>query len=324
MPPLEPVRQDVSVVIPTYNRRTGLSRTLQGLAAQAQDRIAFEAVVVDDGSSDGTPRWVDGQRFPFPVRLLTQANAGPAAARNAGLRAASGKLILFVDDDTEPMPGLLREHIATHGASDDRVVMGPLGSADRYPDPWVAWEQVQLEKQYRAMSEGLWSPTFRQFWTGNASVQRSRLLEAGGFDVSYRRGEDVELGMRLHARGLSFHFNPRAVVIHHARRSLDSWCSMYRQYGALETRMYADAEDVLRGNWERLHPAVRAIVSACAGRPVAPAAIGSLRALLAICGRLRATRAAQAPCSVLANLLFWDAVSREGGREAFLRLSSSD
>lgn len=315
--------QSVSVVIPTYNRRSGLERALSALATDTarSSRGLVEVVVVDDGSSDGTHEWLRAQRYPFAVQALRQANAGPAAARNAGLRAATGELIMFIDDDTEPQPGLLEAHLAAHGDARNCAVIGPLKSLPEYPEPWVTWEQRQLEKQYRSMSVGKFEPTFRQFWTGNASVAREHVLAAGGFDPGYLRAEDVELGFRMSRRGLVFRFQPEAVVLHHARRSLAAFSDAQRRYGALEYRMYAaDHPQLLVGNWKRLHPLTRALVGANAGFAWARATIASLQAALVACQRASATATAMPLCSLLANVLFWDSMARTVGRRCFRAL----
>src|SRR5262249_4857504 len=144
---------------------------------------------------------------PYALRTFRQQNAGPARARNRGVQEAVGEIVLFLDDDVWPDPCLIAEHLRCH--TEDRepsVVMGPLASLPHYEQPWVAWEQAKLEAQYRAMLEGVYAPTFRQFWTGNASVGRAHLLAEGGFNHEFPRGEDVELGVRLHKRGLQFRF----------------------------------------------------------------------------------------------------------------------
>lgn len=97
----------VSVVIPTYNRRAMLARALASIRAQAG--VDVEILVVDDGSTDGTASWVADQ--PHPVRFFQQANAGPAAARNVALSAATGAFFAFLDSDDEFLPGHLRSHL---------------------------------------------------------------------------------------------------------------------------------------------------------------------------------------------------------------------
>src|SRR5689334_7590279 len=78
----------VSIVVPTYNRRAGLERLLLALAAQTLPAERFEVVVVDDGSDDGTAQLLATRATPYRLRAVNQANAGPAAARNVGVRRA--------------------------------------------------------------------------------------------------------------------------------------------------------------------------------------------------------------------------------------------
>ena len=76
------------------------------------------------------------------------------------------------------------------------VVIGPMLNPLNYKmSPWVRWEQDQLAKQYHAMNMGSWEPTARQFYTGNTSLERTWLIDSGGFDPSFRHAEDVEFGL---------------------------------------------------------------------------------------------------------------------------------
>jgi glycosyltransferase involved in cell wall biosynthesis len=307
--------QLVSVIIPTYNRRERLSRVLDGLVRQSVPRGSFEVVVVDDGSADGTAEWLAASTFPFPVRALRQENRGPSAARNAGIEAARGDLVLFLDDDVVPEPQLIEEHLRSHGAESGVVVIGPLASAPSYRQPWVAWEQEKLEIQYRAMARGELEPTFRQFWTGNASVAREHLVATGGFDTVLRRNEDVELGYRLTKRNLRFRFNPRARGIHYAERSFASWSNICSAYGRCEVdlgrqigggHLLAELESI----WRSLHPLTRWVVRTTLGQPMRRSA-----AILALRSFVRAARVAPksslslAACGALANLLYWGGVA---------------
>src|SRR4051812_39304412 len=89
---------DVSVIIPTYNRRELVCRAIDSVLAQS--RPVAEIVVVDDGSTDGTIDALDA-RYGAKLRCVSQANAGVAAARNHGLRLAQGRFIAFLDSDDE-------------------------------------------------------------------------------------------------------------------------------------------------------------------------------------------------------------------------------
>lgn len=230
---------DVTVVVPTYNRRDSLVRTLGALDRQrtvtaAGRSFRFEVVVVDDGSTDGTADVVQQARTTNSLRLVCQSNAGPAAARNAGIRAARGDVVVFIDDDVEPAPQCVAVHLAQHDRDRSIVLIGPMSTpADHPMSPWVAWEQLQLEK---------WYPYFRtdpqagyhHFYTGNASVRRRWLEQVGGFDVEYTRAEDIELAHRLEQAGCHFVVDLDAAALHHAERSLASWRRIPFDYGRNE------------------------------------------------------------------------------------------
>lgn len=297
---------------------------LQALGEQTVSPELYEVVVVDDGSKDGTRAWLEGQEFPFELRALSQANAGPAVARNSGIRAARGELLVFLDDDVVPVPRFLAEHVRVHDAErGDVVVLGPLSSLPHYDQPWITWEQVQVEKQYAAMERGDWEPTYRQFWTGNASVGREHVLAAGLFDAECLRGEDVELGWRLAERGVGFRFNPRAQGFHHAERSLESFCRAHESYGRLEVELFGrrsreEALATLAGNLGRLHRAQRTLLLEALDRPWASAELErALRGILTSPLASRQPRLARPVCSLLANLLYWRASSAALGPEGF-------
>jgi GT2 family glycosyltransferase len=269
-------------------------------------------VVVDDGSTDGTADWLASRKTPFALQIHRQANSGPANARNRGVQAARARTVVFIDDDVVPRPALLEEHLKSHAAEPDVAVIGPLLSLPHYPQPWVAWEQVQVERQYQAMREGKWRPTFRQFWTGNASVAREHVLGAGGFNPDFLRAEDIELATRLEQRrGVRFRFNPEAAGDHHAERSLHSWSRMHEAYGRLEKTIFSrlgeeNALDLLAGNWSTLHPLTRALVRACLESPLRKrATAAALRQAIRAGALLPTASVAHRACSALANLLYW-------------------
>src|SRR5258708_7250786 len=161
----------VSVVTPTYNRRASLDRLLSGLRVQTFPADRFELVVVDDGSTDGTVPYLRSLDMPFSGRVFEQAHAGPAEARNLGVAQARGRIVLFLDDDVLPVPSLIEDHVTTHGEATDLVVIGPMSPPRGWRRPaWIRWDEETLQQQYRALLEGQWVCTPRQFYTANASV----------------------------------------------------------------------------------------------------------------------------------------------------------
>ncbi|HLM57547.1 MAG TPA: glycosyltransferase family A protein [Pyrinomonadaceae bacterium] len=99
----------VSVIIPLYNKAAHVRRSLDSVAAQTFDD--FEVIVVDDGSTDGGER-AAAEYADARFRLVSQKNAGPGAARNRGIREASGELLAFLDADDEWLPEYLARGVA--------------------------------------------------------------------------------------------------------------------------------------------------------------------------------------------------------------------
>ena len=121
-----PARCKLSVVIPTYNRRNILSRTLPTVFRQDFSADEYEVIIVVDGATDGTVEMLRDLKPPCPFHVLEQSNRGQASARNAGLQAACGELVLFLDDDLLCDRFLFREHQAAHDGTDPVVVIGPV------------------------------------------------------------------------------------------------------------------------------------------------------------------------------------------------------
>lgn len=192
----------ISVVIPTRDRAASLSRCLDALAVQSAPARDFEVIVVDDGSSDGTARMLHDCSPPFVMRAVSQANAGPAAARNRGIELAAGEFCLFLDDDVVAARELVAEHLRAQRESGGvvgigrlRLVMASRGGLATYFARW--WEG-----HYASLEAGSAEPDFWACFSGNLSAPTAALRQIGGFDESLSRTEDVELGYRLQLAGL--------------------------------------------------------------------------------------------------------------------------
>jgi GT2 family glycosyltransferase len=317
----------ISFVIPTYNRLARLKQVLAGLEAQTVPCSAFEVVVVSDGSKDGTDEYLRDLETPLRLRPVFQPNSGVAAARNNGFRHANGELIVFLDDDVVPTPHLLAEHLRSHGDCIDRsIVLGPmLTPNDFIMKPWVAWEQDMLMKQYRAMEDGEWEPTARQFYTGNTSLARRHLLDSGGFDERFRRAEDVELAYRLAKQGLNFIFNSAAIGYHYADRSFRSWIEIPYVYGRNDVIFTRDKaqEWLLPKVCDEFHGRnllVRTLVWLCLSRqPLTQSALLGLRMAADTGERLGNKMLVRFAHSGMFNLRYYQGIADElGGRKQFL------
>ena len=193
----------------TYNRAALLERVLEACFEQTAGAATYEVVLVNDGSTDDTPAVIEQARAraTCAFTVIDQANAGLARGRNAGISASSGERIIFIDDDVLPTPALVAEHLATHARHPQDVVRGAVintQSFDDLPPP------IYSIRHY--------SGNF--FWTSNVSVPLATMRAIGGFNENFSEygWEDIDVGLRLRARGLRSIFNKMAVAFHHKPR----------------------------------------------------------------------------------------------------------
>ncbi len=209
---------EFSVVIPTHNRLDVLAEVLSALARQ-EGAPPFEVVVVDDGSTDGTGDWLRSRSFDLPLRVLSQENRGPAAARNTGVAVSGGRWVAFLGDDTVPAIGWLAAHHAAHRSHGDDPHLAVLGYTGWHPrmrlTPFLRYiNEHGLQFGY-ALIEDPQDVPFNFFYTSNISLARELLL-AEPFDLRfpYAAWEDIELAYRLKKRGLRMMYQPAAQVAH--------------------------------------------------------------------------------------------------------------
>ncbi|TFV82819.1 mycofactocin biosynthesis glycosyltransferase MftF, partial [Blastococcus sp. CT_GayMR16] len=215
---------DVTVVIPVRDRPAGLARLLTALRADPAT-AALPVVVVDDGSRDPVPA-TDG------VRLVRHPTArGPAAARNAGLRAAGTPFVAFLDSDCVPVAGWL-ERLMPHLADPRLAVVAPRIVA--LPDGERTW-LTAYEAAVSALDMGPWPASVRALsavsYVPSAALLARRAALGDGFDQSMRVAEDVDLVWRLTGAGWRVRYEPAALVAHqHPARTAD-WLRRRAFYG---------------------------------------------------------------------------------------------
>jgi glycosyltransferase involved in cell wall biosynthesis len=205
----------ISVVIATCRRPDLLCRCLAAVFAQRMPPGAFEVIVVDDGHTADTLAAVEAFRASHEGPVLRfirpKRGRGPAVARNAGWRAAYGKVIAFTDDDTVPHPDWL--------ANGERALLpGMAALCGRVSVPPLRPGRTRAERptDHELMTRGLESA---EFVTANAFVRRSALLTIGGFDERFQRAwrEDSDLQFRLMRDAGPVGRSVDAVVLHPVR-----------------------------------------------------------------------------------------------------------
>ncbi len=214
-PPAPEGHPAVSVVVCTRNRAPLLHRLLRSLANQTCGTARFGLVVVDDGSDDDTPRVCRHYRREFGLftYLRQDRRSGTAAARNAGVRAASGSVVLFADDDCVADP--LWVETMVQALRDWPIVAGAVATAT------ASYVELchNIAQFYGFMPSRPPRPV--GFIAGaNMGFQRSVLEDVGPFDSRALHGEDIDLIFRARLKGYTPCFVPQAVVVHRPERHL--------------------------------------------------------------------------------------------------------
>jgi glycosyltransferase involved in cell wall biosynthesis len=212
----------ISVIIPTRNRLDVLKQCLAALDTQTLPRDQWEAIVIDDGSADGTVEYLAECRAAGTCHSIALAHGGPARARNVGIRAARGRVLIFIGDDIYATPTLLEQHLAAQKVADSdavAVIGRTVWAPTAHVTPLMRHEGLR-QFDYHEIDAGLVDAgnlPFRFFYTSNVSVCRS-FLERHGllFDEDFRHamGEDGELAYRACKRGLRLRYEPEALAHH--------------------------------------------------------------------------------------------------------------
>ena len=245
-----PIR--VSVVVPTYRREALLLTCLEALANQRFDAQQYEILVADDANQPTTRAVVEQfqNRCRAQVRYVAVVSAhGPAAARNAGWRAARGRVIAFTDDDCLPDPNWLRNGLAALESSGAAALTGRV----IVPIPRCP---TDYEKNFAGLETA-------EFVTANCFCFRQSLESVGGLDERFTRAwrEDSDLQFALLERGFRIARADSAIVVHPLRPG--SWGISLRQQNRsyFDALLYKKHRRIFR---QRIAPVPRSYYATCA------------------------------------------------------------
>jgi serine acetyltransferase/glycosyltransferase involved in cell wall biosynthesis len=314
----------VSVVIPTYERAERVARLVSDLAAQTLPPGAFEVIVVDDGSREDPRPRLEAVKAPFHLVIERQQNQGPAAARHRGALLARGEILVFLDDDMIPAPGLLEEHLRVHDATPRAVVVGSIRASRQLArlSIFERFHARKLDQHTDSLRATGRAPRGTEVCSGNLSVRRAEYFAVDGFDVSLGRSEDRELGLKLEEAGAALRFADAASTVHDSDHTdLAGWLRRAFLYGQFELRIARKHPGALHANpWHYLdlvrwlpRPAYAlAVVAPGAGRAVA-------RAMMRLAGGLDALgleRPAIAGAELAYGMEYYRGVRAEAGSAA--------
>ena len=225
----------VSVVLPVYNASEYIGQQLSALASQDYGG-AWEVIVADNGSTDGTRRVVDVFRphLPHLRRVDASSVKGAAHARNVGTAVAGGDAIAYADADDVVAQDWLRKLVEALDHHD-----------------FVAGRMDQqtldvVDQQDGAVSRFTWSdlPTIFDFlpwgFGGNLAIRRAAFDDAGGWDETYPAVNDAPFCWRVQLQGYPLVYVPDAVVYYRARRDLRGLARQHRAFGRQHVRLYRD------------------------------------------------------------------------------------
>ena len=228
----------------TFNRAALLERVLDACFEQTVPSGTYEVVLVNDGSTDGTQAVIDRARAraACSFTVIDQPNSGLAKGRNAGIAAASGERIIFIDDDVLPLPDFVQEHLRSHDAHPLAIVRGAAINVESFEElPPPVWTVANYSGNY--------------FWTTNVSVPLKTIRAIGGFNEEFAEygWEDIDVGLRLRFAGVKAVFNKRALAYHYKPRP---------RTGSVEKMIrQAQAQARTAVQLERLHPHWRAALA---------------------------------------------------------------
>ena len=245
---------DLTVVIPTRNKRPLLQATLVALQAQGLAAERWDVVVIDDASTDDTPAFLgeEHRRWQGRLKVLrSEQNVGRAKARNLGAAAAVGDWILFLDDDIVAPNGLLAAHLEVLGGHPQRGTIGCVTTAPAVVDaPHFGYIDSR-----GVAKVGTGRVPARYLVTQNTAVPRHVFESVGGFDEAFLAYgfEDMDLGYRLEDAGVEFHAVVEPVPEHVHHHSFDSWLDKKRECGHGPLQRIAESHphrrDDLRLGW---------------------------------------------------------------------------
>ena len=319
----------VSVVIATFNRLDSLLWLLDDLNGQIHLVGGFDVTVVDDGSAVAVEGEINARPRKFDCRVIRRSNGGPGVARDTGISASAGAIIVILDDDMVIPPTFLASHQRQHldGAS---VVLGHIrGPQIGHLPLFERFHQRTLDRFVSAYNNGDAVAEGVRLCTGNVSFSRAAYEAVGGFDLTLRRCEDRDIGIRFEQRGYKFAFAHDAWSEHRSdHEDVATWRRRSTLYGALDTKISGKFPAVSSVSpWEFLYKLPKLSLPflwfAALFPSVGHGLAGRAYAVAEVADRRRFERAAMLGASLCYGTEYYcgvgEAIGKSGGRVATIR-----
>jgi GT2 family glycosyltransferase len=246
---------DITIVMPFYNRAEHVAECLDSILQQHVPGRKVELIAVDNASTDNTAQ----ELARFPVRLIRCERPGPAAARNAGWKAARAPIVVFFDSDCVAEPNWLMRLVAT------------------FENPAVLFSGGAIRPRSIATGAAYFTDIFRildnekffegqpffppYFATANAAFRRDVLEQTGGFDEKIWMSEDADLCWRCLELGGQSAYCAEAIVYHEHRDNITDLYKQANAYGAAAVQLFARHRSKFRQrasvSWENIRVLAR-------------------------------------------------------------------
>ena len=217
-----------SIVVPTYERHESLSKCVRSIQKMDYPRDRFELIIVDDGSNVPIKDACPAIQESCSVSILSQANKGPAAARNLGAEHAKGDFLAFIDDDCIPTPTWLAE-LARPLSNHQSQLVGGRTINGLVTNLYSATSQLIVDEAYSYFLSHNSDLSF--IASNNMAVSAQLFFANGGFNPLFRTSEDRDFCDRWIMNDLPLTYVSNAIVHHYHHLSLTSFAQQHFGYG---------------------------------------------------------------------------------------------
>jgi MoaA/NifB/PqqE/SkfB family radical SAM enzyme/GT2 family glycosyltransferase len=220
---------DISIVIPTFNRKLKLRQCLDSLFVQIYPKNAFEIIVIDDGSTDGTKDMLEAlAKINSNFRYFIQAHKGPAVARNLGIRQAQAEIIGFTDSDCILDKDWVRLMVQVHRLEKYIAAVGGVTEVDSFNIKAMVSQFLSdgaIETMINEKSETIFFPTC------SVSFKREYIIDGFNEYFPLPAGEDLDFFWRHFKKGYRFSYNKDIKVFHNCHTDFTSFLKQAYMYG---------------------------------------------------------------------------------------------
>jgi len=220
---------ELSVIIPTYNRKDALRECIFSLLNQDYPGEKYEIIIVDDGSSDGTAALIAALSQEYPnLQYLQRPHQGPAAARNVGIKYSHGAIIALTDNDCIPASDWVRNILEKHNLYKDVLAIGGLTEVNSHNIKAAVSQSLSngaMSAQINNRKEYIFFPTC------NVSFKEEYLKEGFNELFPLPAGEDLEFFWRIFKAGNKFLYDGKIRVFHNCHPNFKSFLKQAYMYG---------------------------------------------------------------------------------------------